>query len=673
MKYMQELGATLINNGYKLVPVEIGEKRPCKRRWQEDPFTKGDVKKYADKGIGILCGDTVGLDLDILCNHVSLKMVQWAEKLLGTTVVRTGLAPKQMLVYRTDTPRKKRFSNTYEDYLGNKHQVEILGIGNQFVSYNEHESGVEYTWRDGRSLMNIKHAALPLITEQQITKLLEHFEQLAQSEGWECVREAHTTNGDTKPMTNGQIVNPDDAFAMMGTFPKDQLLVDLYSIDPDNPARQPWINIGMILNHEYGGSDIGLKVWKEWSQSKGGKYYEGDCDYQYRKFGDNTGGTLTGASLKGMASGDATAIIEKIKNERAGRELTFSQEHKIIAELAPTEWLVKDILPAGLTGIAYGESTSGKTFWAGDLWRCIGTGKDYHGHPVKKGPVFVLSGEGKAGRARRGAAWEMANDYKMGPEDKIFTSDMAAQLANEAGALAVIQAIEAQELPENPVLVVIDTLTSQSSELDENRAQDVAIFLDILNTYLRDKFGSTNLIIHHTGLTNKSRPRGSSSLYNNVDFVIRIQREDTEDHIVTVTNEKTKDGQTPSPMHFEMKEYTVGNPDTDDRFVDPLTSLAPRQIDRDQIIKGDLDLSKLSVQQRLAYDIIDANKGMTQVDIVNEMLRAKPKPADTANKCRGLITKLKRKTNCVWEHPKGSLTTVDPMKKVPAKVEFNDN
>ena len=54
------------------------------------------------------------------------------EQMIGTSAVRTGLAPKRALLFRTDTPFKK-LDATYTSPDGRTHKVEILGWGQQIV------------------------------------------------------------------------------------------------------------------------------------------------------------------------------------------------------------------------------------------------------------------------------------------------------------------------------------------------------------------------------------------------------------------------------------------------------------------------------------------------------------------------------------------------------------
>jgi hypothetical protein len=59
--------------------------------------------------------------------------------------------------------------------------------------------------------------------------------------------------------------------------------------------------------------------------------------------------------------------------------------------------------------VVNGPSGAGKTFAMLDMAMCIATGRDWHGHKVKKAPVVYVVGEGTLGIKKRVGAWKQQN------------------------------------------------------------------------------------------------------------------------------------------------------------------------------------------------------------------------------------------------------------------------
>ena len=62
-------------------------------------------------------------------------------------LVRTGLPPKRLIPFRTDTP----FSKISIKFIGTKERLEFLGDSQQFVAFGTHPDTMQpYTWRGVR-------------------------------------------------------------------------------------------------------------------------------------------------------------------------------------------------------------------------------------------------------------------------------------------------------------------------------------------------------------------------------------------------------------------------------------------------------------------------------------------------------------------------------------------
>jgi putative DNA primase/helicase len=113
---------------------------------------------------GLLCGDVVTFDIDVLDAELVDRIVALIEGKFGPTpLVRIGRAPKTLLVYR---PKDKfRKIETPELFFpdGSKAQVELLAEGEQFVADGIHpDTGEPYHWTD-RTPADVPLGELPVI------------------------------------------------------------------------------------------------------------------------------------------------------------------------------------------------------------------------------------------------------------------------------------------------------------------------------------------------------------------------------------------------------------------------------------------------------------------------------------------------------------------------------
>src|SRR4051812_41189388 len=130
-RYMAELGLRVLQNGYNIIPIRPGEKRPAIDNWNKILTTLNDVEHwringFAGAGIGITTGHVVGLDLDIP-NAAVERVAQFCYDHFGIAPARVGNAPKLCLMYRTDTPFQSRSSKLYRDGRKQRCQIDALG------------------------------------------------------------------------------------------------------------------------------------------------------------------------------------------------------------------------------------------------------------------------------------------------------------------------------------------------------------------------------------------------------------------------------------------------------------------------------------------------------------------------------------------------------------------
>lgn len=236
-------------------------------------------------------------------------------------------------------------------------------------------------------------------------------------------------------------------------------------------------------------------------------------------------------------------------------------------ESQAVRWLVKGALPAEAVGMLYGGSGTFKSFIALDAALHIAHGLTWMGRKTVKGPVIYIAAEGGSGLWPRIEAWHKARglDWRSA---QLHVVPAAIDLG--ADAWRVVDA--AQMLGVVPVLVVVDTL-SQTYSGEENSAQEMAAYLRELGTRFRSLWHCAVMLIHHSGHQATERPRGSSAIRANLDFMLGVFRDEKE-MMATLSCQKMKDASHFEDATFSLSVSDLGRDDDGDR----VTSLVARHL-----------------------------------------------------------------------------------------------
>ena len=263
--------------------------------------------------------------------------------------------------------------------------------------------------------------------------------------------------------------------------------------------------------------------------------------------------------------------LEKVKN---GGKFKFISSSDLV--FTSPEWLIKNYLEAETTATFFGASGCLKTFILINMGLCIATGKAWYGHKVQKGPVLYVCGEGKAGIKKRIEAWEQHHGMRA---PLFFVSESAAQLLDTESLAEVEEAAEeVSETYGKPALIIIDTLNRNFGPGDENFTSDMTKFIQAVDQ-LRNRLQSAIGIVHHTGLADAGRSRGSSVLRGAMDFEYNCEMngKTIDEQTVTLTSTKTKDHEAPEAITFKPSVIDLGLADEDNK---PVTSLILEPTDK---------------------------------------------------------------------------------------------
>jgi hypothetical protein len=230
-------------------------------------------------------------------------------------------------------------------------------------------------------------------------------------------------------------------------------------------------------------------------------------------------------------------------------------------------WTVKHVIPANSIGMLFGGSGTFKSFIALDAGLHLVHGLPWMGRSTQRAPVLYIAAEGGAGLWSRINAWHKARGLKWGAVP-FYVVPAAVNLAEDAWR--VVDA--AQALGVSPGMVIIDTL-SQTYAGEENSANEMAAYLRELGLRFRDLWQCSVVLVHHTGHQATERPRGSSAIRSNVDFLLSVFRDEKE-MLATMSCVKQKDGELFRDATFSMSVVDVGL----DNDGDKITSLVARHL-----------------------------------------------------------------------------------------------
>ena len=255
--YMARFGARLVTNGYGILPIGPGTKKPGQfkrgawadypewNRHTERPTTEVEVTTWAtwpECGVGLIGGAVAAVDIDVVEDaELALQIEKLARVRLGDTpALRIGKAPKRMLIYRTETP-----------FLGIKrHPLEVLCLGQQFVAYANHpDTGAPYAWPE-EGLADLDITELPEITAVMARAFLD--------EAYALLPEHLHQRG---LATGSQGTEHLQAHSQMGTLPAiEAALKWLPNAELDYDS---WVRIGMALKGALG--EAGSDIFAGWS------------------------------------------------------------------------------------------------------------------------------------------------------------------------------------------------------------------------------------------------------------------------------------------------------------------------------------------------------------------------------------------------------------------------
>ena len=477
--------------------------------WDDDQLTAMELAGHFDTGFGVLCNGFIVVDIDARNGGVD-SYQQLNEDLGGSLltagmIVRTGSGGGSRHLY-FKAPAGISLQTKLTKYPG----IDFKSSGYVVGAGSLHASGARYELLEGTP-DDIEDAPQALV------------DLLARPE-------THRTS------VNDRLVDITD----------NDLEEMLRFVKPDCDYDE-WVRVGMAIHHSTNGA--GFEIWDEWS-SKGAKYPGSkNLSKRWDSFGKTdrpvTLGTLAHYAEMNGWQWPVEFMSDEFQERTAGLFIPVSE---LMAAIKKPDWVIKGLIERGSSNLLFGEPGAGKSLFALDWAFCVGTGRSWHGHKVKKPEqVVYIAGEGHRGLTLRMKALQQKyNEYP----DNIFFSQRSVNLLDEKEAQAIANIID--EMNVTPALIVVDTLHRNMTG-DENKSDDMAKFFKSIEALIA-KLNCAVLIVHHSGHGDKTRARGSSAIKAAMDAEYCISKEGMTS-IMTCT--KSKDFEGGSDVRFGIKQVEL--------------------------------------------------------------------------------------------------------------------
>lgn len=218
--------------------------------------------------------------------------------------------------------------------------------------------------------------------------------------------------------------------------------------------------------------------------------------------------------------------------------------------------LIEDVLEEGAVSVIYGQSNSGKSFFALDMAYAVATGRPFFGRETNAGPVLYIAAEGGGGLSRRLAALHAHYGDDDPPFDIVASSVDLLRHGADTQEIVLLTEDAAAEWRAPVKLIVIDTLSRAMAGGNENSPEDMTALVKNVDR-IRAETGAHVCLIHHSGKDDARGARGHSSLRAAVDTELEVSvGEDGKSRVMTV--KKQRDMEYGAPIPFWLEGVTLG-------------------------------------------------------------------------------------------------------------------
>lgn len=335
-------------NGYTITP--LNGKKPCVSDWQKIENNPELKKSYPNNNVGIVLKNEIALDVDVLDEECSRVIFKSIRNTFGNNVpIRFGKLPKFLvLLGKNEEIKKHKVHLISPDGDNNKHAIEILANGQQFVGFGDHpDIDKPYMYyNDNYTPLTISSDKLVQVTEQQIREWLLNIKDIL-PDGWKVkkidgMNDAKYTQAVIPVLVSS--IAPSVKNQKFKQYDYNNLEQLLEYLDPDANYDE-WLKTGMALNNFSHGELEGFYVWDNHSK-KGSKYVPDDCWKHWNSFDKDAKGKnpiTIGFIIKEVCNNltksiqncnDAGKLITDISDSIKNTPLFDENKKKLMRELS---------------------------------------------------------------------------------------------------------------------------------------------------------------------------------------------------------------------------------------------------------------------------------------------------------------------------------------------------
>ncbi|WP_165929173.1 AAA family ATPase [Shimia isoporae] len=205
-----------------------------------------------------------------------------------------------------------------------------------------------------------------------------------------------------------------------------------------------------------------------------------------------------------------------------------------------------------------GPSNLGKSAIIASICAHVAMGRDFCGLPVSRSGILYIAAEAPKGVLNRAYPYLSQEAAQTAPFEVL---DRPVDLTDQqvVGRLAEDALTFRDYHGCDDLMIVFDTLNICMPDGDENSSRDTGRVLANAQKLAQ----STNahvLIVHHTGASETSRPRGSTTLTANVDTGLTLHKADASqpDGTVLINIHKQREDSRAAPLAFHIRGFEIG-------------------------------------------------------------------------------------------------------------------
>lgn len=331
-------------------------------RWADAQHTLADVQQWQLDGanVGLRTTRFPALDIDTLDPALAAIVQQAAEATLGPAPVRTGRAPKRLLLYRTAEPFGRM--RLWIEKGDTRHLIEMLGAGTQCLVYGTHPQTLQpYAW--DVDIAQVTAESLTPVTRAQVEQFFAELAQTVDLLGIGLV----TREGDGR--VRERAAHDPTQLAAPSIDVLREAVRCIPNTDAHFPTREDYIKVGYAIRAAAGEQlEDGFQIFAEWAEQwegPGGKRNDPEivrADWRRMKPPFAVGWAFLAELARPHGFNDAALEFEV---ERGAPE---PAEREVRAVQGSDQWLAEQVVTRQRGHLRFVPQVGKWVVWQGGRW-----------------------------------------------------------------------------------------------------------------------------------------------------------------------------------------------------------------------------------------------------------------------------------------------------------------